>query len=358
MDKKIYNINQYHKHFINLFITRRNQINENNEIYNNKIKSIISDIDKKLEAQALVDINNLHDIQIIKYDIEMLNNDIKKINDILNFNEEKEYYKYTNEYITKFNSTDTNGVKYMLSIFYMIIVDPEKYFKNIKSKIRNNKCINCKSPSHMKTISPGVYQCIKCMYITSDISENVLISDINPNTTLKNNSYQKSNYFESYINKLRMTKVPRDSVNVLAEIKSYANKYCINNFTTDNIRRILKYIGKSNYYKYISYFMCKLTNNFVPPNISSEDLEKLSQMFNEVEAAWVQLICKKNGKKQSFFGYPYVMRKLLELLEDYDNYLPLIPLSNSTSNINKNDKIWSQICEYLRYEFIPTYKFS
>ena len=130
-------------------------------------------------------ISNIEKIQIIKYDIEVAKNKLKKIQYIWNLSEEHEYYRDSLEYLVKYNSMDINKEKYRLSVNYMILVDPEKYFKRIKNKIRTNKCINCKSFKHMKTISPGIYQCSRCMYITSDISENILISDINPNGSIE-----------------------------------------------------------------------------------------------------------------------------------------------------------------------------
>ena len=69
------------------------------------------------------------------------------------------------------------------------------------------RCIYCN-----KELEAGraVDICNICMYITEVRSENVVISELNPNTPYKNGYYKKSAYFENHLNRLRNIKKPKN----------------------------------------------------------------------------------------------------------------------------------------------------
>ncbi len=115
-------------------------------------------------------------------------------------------------------------------------------------------------------------------------------------------------------------------------------------YTISKVDKVIKY-------KRLDYFIeiikkLQKTHNFT---ISELDMEIIIQFFKEVEMTWHKLY-----RSKSFISYPYLFRKCLELLATYEAVLKVWKLEKSDMNIKKNDKKWKPICDYLRYEYIPT----
>lgn len=356
-DGTIYDVNNYHKNYIDIFNKKTSDVETNLEIYYKEVVDLNKTLDRlKLylsNADDLIEINN------IKSEIIHIKKRKNAIVDVILGKDVIEYNKRSMKYIIKYNSLHKNDKnKQFIGLKYVIQNDPLTYLRKIKEQSISNKCINCQSSKDIKHIQAGTYQCMRCMYITTYTSENIIVSEINKNTTLKVISYQKANYFEVCMNKLRRFKEPKGIAEIIAIVRTHAKANCIKKFTSQIVRQILKANECSDYYKHIPFILCKLNNSLIPKDISTDDSNKLISMFHEVLNAWIELCDEKCYEKKSFFGYPYAIRKLLELLGNYDDYLPLIPLNNKTVNIYKNDRIWYQICERLRYEYIPTYRYS
>jgi len=300
-----------------------------------------------------INANNIADIQLQIYNLE---EEIKKLN-----SSNDSYNNYINNTLQSVSicNSKTNSIKFKKkhSDNFILVVDKERYINNIKSTDRIINCKMCYSKENIVYIRPGVYRCNKCMYILTDVTENILVSDSDPsNINNKINIHKKKTYFTDKLKILQMTKLPKDCDSILELIKEYAKDNGIYTFNISIINKILKGLKLNNYYKFASIFLCKINGKHVPNAIGSEDIKKLMDMFSEVDQVWTVL--KSNNSEynnKSFFGFPYVLRKLIELLSDYDDYLPLIKISNSIGNINKNDQIWEIICKELNYEYIKTY---
>lgn len=273
----------------------------------------------------------------------------------------KKYYNDNIIIVAQYNIEKNYKKQQKLIEEYILNTNPILYYNEIYSndKYKNIKCTNCKNTKKMQIIRPGHYRCPVCENTTIILSKNVLISDINLNSTYKNNNYQKITYFETFLNKLCCIKTPKNPEKIIKAIREYAIEYKIKEiYDADIVRHILKNIEidgvkGSKYYQYTSYLVCMLNGTKLPSDISSEDRELILYLFKKVENVWSDMIDPEH--KKSFFSYQYCMRKILELISIYDEYLPLIPLYNSIENINANDMIWKEICAKLKWQFLYTY---
>ena len=73
-------------------------------------------------------------------------------------------------------------------------------------------------------------------------------------------------------------------------------------------------------------------------------------MFKQTQEPFAK-ICPDN--RTNFLSYSYVIRKLLELLNEtqYINYFPLL---KSREKLYQQDVMWKAICKDLKWDFIPS----
>ena len=55
----------------------------------------------------------------------------------------------------------------------------------------------------------------------------------------------------------------------------------------------------------------------------------------------------------NFLSYSYVLHKFVQLLE-LDDFLPCFMLLKSREKLQQQDQIWKKICEYLKWQYIPS----
>jgi hypothetical protein len=86
------------------------------------------------------------------------------------------------------------------------------------------------------------------------------------------------------------------------------------------------------------------------PELSKELTLKLMIMFNMVQEPF-----KKHAppNRLSFFPYSYILHKFLEILKEY-SILPYVQLGKSREKLLESDKIFENICNDLKWPFIPS----
>ncbi|AGF85364.1 late transcription factor VLTF3-like protein [Moumouvirus goulette] len=77
---------------------------------------------------------------------------------------------------------------------------------------------------------------------------------------------------------------------------------------------------------------------------------KIKKMFKQIQKPFA-VYCPKDRK--NFLNYSYVLHKFCELL-DLDEYINYFPLLKNNAKLLQHDKIWKNICEYMRWEFIKS----
>ena len=115
------------------------------------------------------------------------------------------------------------------------------------------------------------------------------------------------------------------------------------------LREILKKLKKNKYYEHVPHIINRL-NGEPPPTINRETEEELRRMFKEIQIPFHKF-CPKTRK--NFLSYSYVLHKFVELLE-LDEFIPCFMLLKSREKLHQQDQIWKQICEYLKWQFIPS----
>ncbi|NBR14250.1 MAG: hypothetical protein EBU01_06670 [Crocinitomicaceae bacterium] len=200
--------------------------------------------------------------------------------------------------------------------------------------------------------SEGILVCPKC----GSEEYSLVVSDFpsfrDPPKERNNYAYKKKNHLNEILNQFQAkesTEIPEEVMNeVICEIK----KRRIDNIAMlddQNIREILKKIGRNRYYEHSAHILSRLNGN-PPPTITPEIEDKIQAMFQEVQAPYL-MFCPDD--RRNFLSYHYIVYKFLELLE-LDEYKEHFPLLKSRDRLIQHDQIWKKICDYLKWEFIPS----
>jgi predicted nucleic acid-binding Zn-ribbon protein len=212
-------------------------------------------------------------------------------------------------------------------------------------------CLAC-NVAREEISSEGILVCPKC----GSEEYALVVSDFpsfrDPPKERNNYAYKKINHLNEILNQFQAkesTIIPEDVMNeVILELK----KRRITNvadLSEEDIRQILKKLGRSKYYEHRTHILSRLNGN-PPPTITPEIEEKIRAMFQEIQAPFL-LYCPDD--RTNFLSYSYILYKFFELLE-LDEYKIYFPLLKSRDRLISHDIIWKRICEYLHWQYIPS----
>ena len=212
-------------------------------------------------------------------------------------------------------------------------------------------CSQC-NVAREEITSEGILVCPKC----GSEEYALVVSDFpsfrDPPKERNNYAYKKINHLNEILNQFQAkesTIIPDDVMNeVVLEIR----KRRIDNIadlSEEDIRQILKKLGRSKYYEHRAHILSRLNGN-PPPTITPEIEEKIRAMFQEIQAPFL-LYCPND--RTNFLSYSYILYKFFELLE-LDEYKVYFPLLKSRDRLIAHDMIWAKICSYLRWQFISS----
>jgi uncharacterized Zn finger protein (UPF0148 family) len=217
------------------------------------------------------------------------------------------------------------------------------------TQLLTEHCIEC-NVAREEISSEGILVCPKC----GSEEYALVVSDFpsfrDPPKERNNYAYKKINHLNEILNQFQAkesTIIPEEVMNeVILEIR----KRRINNIadlSEEDIRQILKKLGRSKYYEHRAHILSRLNGN-PPPTITPEIEEKIRAMFQEIQAPFL-LYCPPD--RTNFLSYSYILYKFIELLE-LDEYKVFFPLLKSRDRLIAHDSIWEKICLYLQWEFI------
>jgi uncharacterized Zn finger protein (UPF0148 family) len=219
------------------------------------------------------------------------------------------------------------------------------------TQLMTEHCTAC-NVAREEISSEGILVCPSC----GSEEYALVVSDFpsfrDPPKEWNNYAYKKINHLNEILNQFQAkesTIIPEEVMNeVVLEIR----KRRINNIadlSEEDIRQILKKLGRSKYYEHRAHILSRLNGN-PPPTITPEIEEKIRAMFQEIQAPFL-LYCPND--RTNFLSYSYILYKFFELLE-LDEYKVFFPLLKSRDRLIAHDTIWKKICDYLSWEFIQS----
>ncbi len=234
-------------------------------------------------------------------------------------------------------------------------------YENYMSKIDDNYVINyenkidiCETCNVEKTlfISDGKLICFNCGEETPILIDSDKPSYKDPPREVCYFAYKRINHFNEWLAQFQAkesTDIPKSVYNdIIVELKK-ERIVNIKDLTPLKLREILKKLKKNKYYEHIPHIINKL-NGVPPPVMNRKTEEELRRMFKEIQVPFHKF-CPENRK--NFLSYSYVLHKFVQLLE-LDDFLPCFMLLKSREKLQQQDQIWKKICEYLKWQYIPS----
>ena len=303
----------------------------------------------------------------------------KKILDIESNKEENEYYKKTGSILfdyydnsNKYDKKNVNSInkkrnsKSVMDWFnknnkiksntkkevcdkYLSLTDPN--FVRKINEIPPEFCKNC-NIERKTHLAEGCLVCQKCGEVEYIVIDSDKPSYKDPPKEISYFAYKRINHFNEWLAQFQAketTEIPQELYElILKEIK----KERIQNtseLSPSKVREILKKLKKNKYYEHVPHIINKL-NGLPPPIMSRETEEELRRMFKEIQIPFAKF-CPKERK--NFLSYSYVLHKFVQLLE-LDHFIDCFILLKSREKLHQQDLIWKNICQHLKWEYIPS----
>ena len=234
---------------------------------------------------------------------------------------------------------------------YLLLTDEN--FDNLN--IEKNQTIDiCQKCLVEKTLymSEGKMICNKCGDESFILIDSDKPSYKEPPREISYFAYKRINHFNEWLAQFQAkesTDIPQEVYNqIISELKKERIED-MKSLTPPKLREILKKLKKNKYYEHVPHIINRL-NGEPPPTISRETEEELRRMFKEIQIPFHKF-CPKSRK--NFLSYSYVLHKFVQLLE-LDEFIECFILLKSREKLHQQDQIWKDICNYLKWEFIPS----
>jgi len=356
----------------------RQMVKQLKEIHNekenilDKIKNInieINNINDKKDKILVTDINNKAKLLDKK---EELDNLYKIINS--NYNE-MDYYDNAGDLLSDYYEMGNNKEQQKESkniIEFLSLKDKKNTLVDTKIKQVNKSKLFEKYCQRIDGIrinhddgSNRIKYCIECniekildmaesAYICQCCGDSEMIILDDEHQIKDYSPYRRLNHFREWLNQFQAKQTPDIPEQVFIDIVKELNKNRIVDLSflnKKNMKIILKKLKYNIYYEHIAYIINKL-NNLPPPKIT-RDMEKLFiSMFFNIQEPWELY---KQPDRKNFLSYSYVLHKFCELLE-LDHLLDHFTLHKDPNKIMENDQIWEKICNFLKWEYISSFK--
>ena len=245
--------------------------------------------------------------------------------------------------------------------------DYKNIVDNVSKKIDNDVCISC-GANKIIYRNEGIQSCVSCGE-SDNLKPEVDITNYKDSMIKKPIlPYEKKNHFAVWLTQYQARESTEISDEIIHSIKNELIKYRytdeeIKNLNFEKIKKILKSLKLSKYYKNISHIYSKITG-YPPPSFNKEEEELLKKMFNEIQEPYK---LNKPSTRKNFLSYSYVLYKFCEKLkyyakkvgkiEDYrkyDKFTRFFILLKARNKLRGQDILWKKICEKLEWDFYPS----
>ena len=234
---------------------------------------------------------------------------------------------------------------------YLLLTDENFENLNIEKHATIDFCNICGIEKTLY-MSEGKMICNKCGDESFILIDSDKPSYKEPPREISYFAYKRINHFNEWLAQFQAkesTDIPQEVYNqIIAELKKERIED-MKTLTPPKLREILKKLKKNKYYEHVPHIINRL-NGEPPPTISRETEEELRRMFKEIQVPFHKF-CPKSRK--NFLSYSYVLHKFVQLLE-LDEFTDCFILLKSREKLHQQDQIWKDICNYLKWEFIPS----
>jgi hypothetical protein len=212
-------------------------------------------------------------------------------------------------------------------------------------------CQKCNKGELIPVEDEGLLVCNNCGIHKTYLVENEKPSYKDPPKEVCFYAYKRINHFREILAQFQAKETTQIPDDVFENIKIQYKKERLSLKQLEdnnNVKDILKKLGYNKYYEHIPFIKDKL--GIKPPVMKVELEETLCNLFMEIQNSYAKF-CPDN--RVNFLNYYYTLYKLCELLEQ-DKFLSFFPMLKDPEKRIEQDNIWKQICNDLRWEFIPT----
>ena len=215
-----------------------------------------------------------------------------------------------------------------------------------------NYCKQCHIKKNLDVFR-SIYICPKCGTCEFAFIETGKIPFINEPVIEGNNfSYRRYDHFVEWLNKFqnnKKLKIPKKVYQkILSEIRKMGNQD-LSKINKETLSAILKKTGYSKYNNQIYHIINKLNNKPIP-KLPRCIQEKMKIMFKQTQQPF-ENVCPSD--RTNFLSYSYVIRKFLEILNQY-KYVEYFPLLKSREKLYCQDLIWKSMCNQLNWKYNPS----
>jgi hypothetical protein len=165
-------------------------------------------------------------------------------------------------------------------------------------------------------------------------------------------AYKRINHFREWLNQLQAKESTVTSQEVIDLLLLELKKDRITDIADITQKRIKGYLKKlklNKQYEHTPALINKLCG-ISPPVISKKLEAKLVSMFEKIQKPF-EKYCPSDRK--NFLSYSYTLHKMCQLLGE-NELLPYFPLLKSREKLYLQDRIWKNICNDMKWQFIPS----
>lgn len=345
---------------------------KNKESRLNQINSEINKINKEIEIlkknDSLNNINNIHNSNVNKTRINLLQENVKKLqerkHDIELGNDQTKYILDTFEILDKYLkledqenvllSNETNNdvdkklhkiniEKRLLEESYYIYVDPDHKPNRNLSKINSTFCENCNDLLHIEHGSAVCYNCgscFECLHLPEDLSyKEQQEIDYRHQFT-----YEKLSHLEEWIKRFQAKENKEISQDILDKVILEAHKakiHDLNKLEEKHVKAYLKKLKLNDYYDNIIAIINRINKR--PPFVLTPQIEnKIKEMFQKMQEPFD----KFKGIRKNMLSYGYLLNKYFLIL-DLPEFAKYIKLLKSPEKLRQQDEIFKKIVDHM-----------
>lgn len=160
--------------------------------------------------------------------------------------------------------------------------------------------------------------------------------------------YKQENHFRDHLKRIQgkeSTDIPDDVIAaIVAELNKRGNDR--SRVTPDDIRHILKCLGKSKLYNHTVRIWSMATGRS-PPVLTSHQEQELLHMFRMIRDPWMKTRPKN---RSNMLSYTYLLNKMCNLL-GYTEVASCFKLLKSRDKLLQQDRYWKRICDELEFDY-------